>query len=116
MLLLPWSLFVLCSSTVAAHGAGGPGILGGPEALRALAPRFPSRINPHSDFKDVFQREDEIFPGELLTARAEKTQKMNCGAVNGSCPAGYWYVLHHSFTTMKDANTSLAVLLEVGGK
>lgn len=93
MLHSTWALFALYCSTVAAHGAGGPGILGGPEALRALAPRFPSRINQHPDFEDVFKRENEIFPGELLTARAEKSSKMNCGAVNGSCPAGYWYIL-----------------------
>lgn len=91
MLLCNWSLFFLCSSTVAAHGAG-PGIFGGLDALRALAPtpRFSSRVTPNFEFKDVFAREEDKFSGHFLSSRAEKGEKIKCGTANGSCPAGYW--------------------------
>ena len=88
MYVLKSLLLVLLSSIVASHGLG-LGFLGSPELLRALAPRFvPQEAPPQNDYRDTFNTEN-VFPGSLVTARAEK---MTCGVVNGSCPAGYWFV------------------------
>ena len=75
-----------CLQTVLAHSLG-PSIFGGSNALQAFGveARAPSRHFP----RDHAHREAEAdFPsGALLNSRAEK---MTCGAVNGTCPAGYW--------------------------
>ena len=111
------SLFLLFSpiAFVAAHGIG-PGFLGSPEAVRALAPVRPQHAQRSNNFLDSFETEDVIFPGTLLTARAEKNLKLNCGAVNGSCPAGYWFVSLRNHHLVKGANENPVVQLEVGGK
>jgi len=83
-----WLLSVLClAQTAFAHG-GGPGIFGGPEALNALLPRVPPQHAHRREYSKRFEMED-VFTGPLLIERAEK---MTCGSVNGSCPAGYWFV------------------------
>lgn len=66
----------------------GPSIFGGSNALQAFGidTRSPSRH--FSRGHDHASHENEDFhAGALLNSRAEK---MTCGSVNGTCPAGYW--------------------------
>lgn len=73
---------------VTAHG-GGIGIFGGaPEVLNALLPRFPPYHHPRREVNERFEMSD-VFPGSFLNERATAAQKLTCGVVNGTCPAGY---------------------------
>lgn len=73
---------------VTAHG-GGMGIFGGaPEVLNALLPRFPPHHHPRKEVNERFEMSN-VFTGSFLNERATAAQKLTCGVVNGTCPAGY---------------------------
>jgi hypothetical protein len=92
MRLQIWLLSVLslCHITV---GHGGLKLLGGFDAISSLKSTAASPFAPR--FNRMIQRRAENNNNIRLIN--ERTNNMRCGAVNGSCPAGYWYVERASF-------------------
>jgi hypothetical protein len=85
MRLQNWLLSALSLSHITV-GHGGLKLLGGFNAVSSLKPRSASLFGPRVNH--MIQRRAENTHMELIH---ERTNNMRCGAVNGSCPAGYWY-------------------------
>jgi hypothetical protein len=86
MRLQNWLLSVLSLSHITL-GHGGLKLFGGFDAVSSLQPRAASPFDPR--VHDMIQRRAENTRMGFINERAVSTR---CGAVNGSCPDGYWYV------------------------
>jgi len=97
MRLQNWFLSVLSLPYITA-GHGGLKILGGLNAVSSLKPRASLPSAP--GVNHVIQRRahmglvDERAAAPMGLVNERTTPKVNsrCGAVNGSCAPGYWYV------------------------